>query len=122
MSIVGSVESAVAIKVAEVKREIDKRQYRGINQLRNAELDVLANPSPSAPGNPPGVRSGDLRRNWIPIFGVRGGNGSFGILSGMGYAGYLEHGTRKMAARPYADKIKEQAMPEIISIFEEIGG
>lgn len=33
------------------------------------------------------------------------------------YAGYLEHGTSKMAARPYVEKIKQKAEPEIKSIF-----
>ena len=46
----------------------------------------------------------------------------FGIESGMGYAGYLEHGTRKMAARPFVDKIQQEAMAKIRAIFEEIGG
>jgi hypothetical protein len=40
----------------------------------------------------------------------------------MNYAGYLEHGTSKMAARPYVEKIKEDAMPEVRRIFGEIGG
>ncbi len=51
-----------------------------------------------------------------------GGNGIFGIQSGMHYSGYLEHGTSKMAARPYVEKIKETAMPEILALFSELGG
>lgn len=85
-------------------------------------LTVLANPSPSSPGSPPGVRSGNLRRNWNMYYSGGGGNGIFGIQSGMHYAGYLEHGTSKMAARPYVEKVKETALPEILEIFSEIGG
>jgi len=48
--------------------------------------------------------------------------GAVCITSGMGYAGYLEHGTRKMAARPYVEKIKQTALPNITAIFAEIGG
>ena len=44
-----------------------------------------------------------------------------GIQSGMNYSGYLETGTKKMAARPYVEKIKETALPNIIPIFEELG-
>ena len=33
------------------------------------------------------------------------------------YAGYLENGTSKMAPRPFVDKIKEEAMPEIRQIL-----
>lgn len=83
---------------------------------RNAALSVLANPSPSAPGSPPGVRSGHLKNNWHMS------GGAVCITSGMGYAGYLEHGTRKMAARPFVDKIQQTALPNVMAIFAEIGG
>ena len=36
--------------------------------------------------------------------------------------GYLEHGTRKMAARPFVDKIQQTALPNVMAIFAEIGG
>jgi hypothetical protein len=48
--------------------------------------------------------------------------GAVCITSGMGYAGYLEHGTRKMAARPFVDKIQQTALPNVMAIFAEIGG
>lgn len=35
------------------------------------------------------------------------------------YAGYLDEGTRKMAARPFSEKIKEEATPEIKRIYNE---
>ncbi len=44
------------------------------------------------------------------------------ITSWMYYAGYLEDGTRKMAARPFVEKIQQAALPEVASIFSEIGG
>lgn len=94
---------------------------RAANALRNAELTVLSgNASPSPPGSPPGRRTGFLRSSWTPFYGGGGGSGVFGITSGAHYAGYLEHGTSKMAARPFVDKIQEQAMPEIIAIFSSI--
>ena len=40
----------------------------------------------------------------------------------MHYSGYPEYGTSKMAARPYVEKIKETAMPEILALFSELGG
>lgn len=115
-------EAAEAVKVQvqtdkeRIEQQVIARYPRASNALRNAALSVLANPSPSPPGSPPGVRSGNLRRNWNM-------NGStVCITSGMGYAGYLEHGTRKMAARPYVEKIKQTALPNITAIFAEIGG
>ena len=95
---------------------------QGANELRNAALTVLANPSPSAPGSPPGVRSGKLRTTWHILPSGGGGQGTMAIQSGMHYSGYLEHGTSKMAARPYVEKIKETAMPEILALFSELGG
>jgi hypothetical protein len=114
----GYLPQAIQVEVQRVNEEIPKKLMECAADLRNAALKVLANPSPSAPGNPPGVRSGDLRRNWTMF---AGGN-SFGITSGMLYSGYLEHGTYKMAARPYVDKVIEKAMPEITKTIGSIGG
>lgn len=117
-----AIQEEVKNKVERTKRQVDSKMMSGANELRNAALTVLANPSPSAPGSPPGVRSGNLRRNWNMFGSGSGGNGVFGIQSGMGYSGYLEHGTRRMDARPYVEKIKETAMPEILALFSELGG
>ena len=117
-----AVQEEVKNRVEQTKRQVDAKMMQGANELRNAALTVLANPSPSAPGSPPGVRSGNLRRNWNMYSSGGGGNGIFGIQSGMHYSGYLEHGTSKMAARPYVEKIKETAMPEILALFSELGG
>lgn len=35
------------------------------------------------------------------------------------YASALENGTSKMAPRPFVDRIKEKAMPEIEKIYSE---
>lgn len=113
-----AVQQEVNEQVQGVRNGVNSRLHRAANELRNAELEVLSGPSPSSPGNPPGVVSGDLRRNWSPYVG----SGFFGIRSGMDYAAYLENGTIKMEPRPFVEKIKEQAMPNIISIFQEIGG
>ena len=113
-----AVQIAVKRDVMKVKTGVKTRIPRAANQLRNAELRVLRGKSPSKPGNPPGVRTGNLRRNWTMFYNTE----VFGIESGMGYSGYLEYGTKKMKARPYVAKVTETAMPKIRSIFEEIGG
>ncbi len=115
---IGAIRIAVNSEVELAKTEARNRMPRAANQLRNAELRILRGPSPSAPGSTPGVRTGNLRRNWTMFHSDE----IFGIESGMGYSGYLEHGTSKMAARPYVEKIKTEAMPKIKAIFEEIGG
>jgi hypothetical protein len=107
-------------EVETVRKEIAARTPRAANELRNAELQVLNNPAGSAPGNPPGRRSSTLWR--ADSWEVTSSASSIVLSTGVHYAGYLEHGTRKMAARPFVDRIQQQALPRIISIFQEIGG
>ena len=79
-------EAAEAVKVQvqtdkeRIEQQVIARYPRASNALRNVALSVLANPSPSPPGSPPGVRSGNLRRNWNMS------GGAVCITSGMGYA------------------------------------
>lgn len=105
-------------EVEKIRTEVRGTCIEGAKELRNAALQVLANKSPSPPGSPPGVRSGNLRRNWTM---EAGGEDMIAIRSGMEYSGYLEDGTTKMAARPYVDKIKETAEPKIVELFMRIG-
>lgn len=117
-----AIQEEVKNRVERTKQQVDSKMVQGANELRNAALTVLANPSPSSPGSPPGVRSGNLRTKWHIKNSGGGGNGVMAIQSSMHYAGYLEHGTSKMAARPYVEKVKEAAMPEILALFSELGG
>ena len=111
-------------EVELVRKQADLRKDRGANALRNAAVrKVLRGPSPSAPGSPPGSKTGALRQSITPFTtGV-----SFGVSAGVEYAEYLERGThkkdgsQKMAPRPFVEKIKEEALPEINRIFGEIG-
>ncbi len=76
----------------------------------------------SAPGEVPAVRSGTLWRSFEPVASSAGGGSlsvKASIESNLNYAGYLENGTIKMAARPYVEKIKQEALPEVAAIFNE---
>lgn len=118
----GAAELGTYVKeqVEEINQKVMSKAYRVQNEMRNTEIDVLTNPSPSAPGNPPGVRSGSLRNDWK--FSVEGGAGHVTVKGApsVGYAGYLENGTIKMAARPYIDKITEELEPKVDSIFADL--
>lgn len=118
-----AVQIEIKGNVQSVRENARARLPRAANALRNAELTVLSgNPSPSPPGSPPGRRSGHLRNRWSLISKGSGDDMVFGIKSGVYYSSYLEYGTRKMAARPFVDKIIETAKPEIDRIFSSIGG
>lgn len=110
----------VQFRKEDTIRKRNSRLFRAANALRNAEIDVLrGNPSPSKPGQLPGTVTGTLMRSWNPYHTEGGETGIFGILSAAGYAGYLENGTRRMAARPFVDKIQEKALPKVMAIFAE---
>lgn len=117
------IETVVHGRVRKVQNGMNVRLPRAANALRNVELKVLSgNKSPSPPGSPPGRRTGVLRTTWTLLENPGTSAASFGIRSGVGYSSYLEHGTRKMAARPYVDKIQQRAWPEIVKIFSEMKG
>lgn len=120
-----AIKKAVDESVREVNHKVMGREFRVCNALRNSAGEVLSKPGPSKPGNPPGIRSGNLRRNWTQ--GVRSAGGYGGgisavayIESSMKYADYLEKGTQRMAARPFVDKILEDVEPEVERIFADL--
>lgn len=118
--------------VAQIQAELPARATMASMALKNASLDVLggkgggkrsgrtrrapsgASYTASAPGQPPAVRTGTLRLSWRP---VTFGQYNPGLEGGTPYAGYLEEGTSKMAARPFVDKIVETAEPQVLAIY-----
>ncbi len=77
----------------------------------------------SAPGEPPARRSGNLRLHWYgdvqPRATSRGTEVLAVLESGERYASALENGTSKMAPRPFVERIKAEAAPEIKKIYSE---
>ena len=131
---VPDISIEVAKKVQAIGQQMKSRAVRGSRALKTAELQVLRGQrggkvykkpgmsthyTASAPGEPPAVRFHKLRPSFRPVGSTSAGALSVkvAIETDTHYAGYLEHGTSKMAARPYVEKIKQQAEPEILSIF-----
>lgn len=134
-----AVRATVKGQVARIDRQVLSRGTRAVNALRTAELEVLKGQrsgrvyrkypykttyTASAPGEPPARRTGNLRMHWNGQ--VKTGKSSGGgievtaeLESGEKYAAALEKGTSKMAPRPFVERIKEKAMPEIEKIYRE---
>ena len=77
----------------------------------------------SAPGEPPAVRSGDLRRSWRQRTASESTGKSLtvkpAITTDVKYAPWLDEGTDRMAPRPFEDPIIEDAKPKIKAIYSE---
>ena len=118
----------------QVTRELPGRAVRASHELRKASREVLRGqrsgrvyrkPSggtyrASAPGEPPALRTGTLRRSWRPIQSGEHGLDA-AIESSVPYADYMENGTPggKIAPRPFAERIIEKARPKIEAIYDE---
>lgn len=135
-----AVRATIQGQVEEINRQVLSRGIRAVNALRSAELEVLkgqrsgevyrkpftkkATYTASAPGEPPARRTGNLRLHWNGQVkkGAVSGNGIEVIAeleSQEEYSSMLENGTEKMEPRPFAERIKEKAMPEIEKIYGE---
>ncbi len=125
--------------IEKIKRQMASRCHRGANALRNAAVEVLGQQgsgrqyhvpgtstlyTASAPGQPPAACSGTFRRSWQPTMQISGNSFISRIESNVNVNGYnlgelLENGTSRMAPRPHHEKIKQQALPKIVSIYSE---
>lgn len=134
-----AVRATVKDQVTNINRKVVSRGVRAVNAIRNAELDVLkgqrkgkvyrkpyskATYTASAPGEAPARRTGNLRLHWNgQVKSENASSGGVAIVAELEsqepYARYLENGTPKMAARPFVEKIKEEATPEIQKIYSE---
>ena len=132
------VQMRVSAVASGINQQAASRGARGVNAMRNAELEVLRGQrsgrvyrkypfksryTASAPGEPPARRSGNLRLHWNGDVKVDGNSKNGVTVSAVlesqeKYAVCLEKGMG-MAPRPFVDKIIEKAEPEIKKIYIE---
>ena len=116
--------------VGEINHEARSRATRAVNVLQNKAFEVLGqdghgrmygNHRASAPGEPPAPKSGNLRRNWRKMVlaeaNLNGVQITCRIKSDMPYSEYLERGHGRTAPRPYKERIRSSAQPEIDAIY-----
>lgn len=138
-SVGSAIRATVKEQVADINRKVVSRGVRAVNAMRNAELNVLKGQRsgerrrkypyksmyrPSVPGEPPARRTGALRLHWNGrVKSENSANGGVAVVAELEsqepYAVYLESGTRNMEPRPFVEKIKEKATPEIRKIYSE---
>lgn len=134
------VRATIKEQTENINQQVLFRGVRAVNALRNAELKVLKGQrsgkkryrkypyksryTPSAPGEPPARRTGNLRLHWngqvkTKSTAKKGISVIAELESQEKYASFLENGTSNMAPRPFMDRIKEEAVPEIRKIYSE---
>lgn len=154
-----NVKPEVDKLVDQINFEAKSRAFRAANELRNSALTVLRGQrsgrvykrpfssskyTASAPGEPPAVRSGDLRRSWRQKTASESTGKSLtvkpAITTDIKYAPILDEGydgevqkkhkakdgTTKItkyhltiAPRPFEEPIIEDAKPRIKAIYSE---
>ena len=99
---VGYSTRVAANMFAQVRMVLEQRFASGIKELaetgQKSAKGLVSGPSPSRPGEPPGIVTGTLRDS-ITIAQVDAHH--WFLLAAAYYSLYLEFGTEKMAARPF---------------------
>jgi len=104
----GNVQMDVSVLDGLIKHTpggINRFREAVANAMRDQVADSVTGPSPSEPGNPPGLVTGALHDS---ITVEQTGPEQFTLTSLVGYAGFLELGTEKMAARPFFVPVFEE--------------
>jgi len=125
-----SIKTIVASIVGQIEAQVPIRATRCSIALKNTSMEVLSGPRSgrsyrkpnggtyiaSAPGEPPASRTSTLMGSFRPI---QADPNVAAIETSVPYAPLLESGTSRMAARPYKERIVEQAGPAIEQIMNE---
>lgn len=78
--------------------------------------------TPSRPGEPPRKRTGFLQRAIAYELDEAKGEARVGVKANAKYAGFLELGTSRMAARPFLLATLEKFLPQIKALAQTGGG
>ena len=108
-----SIEIIVQAELDKIKAQLPERT------ARVSSFNVMAGGGVSAPGQPPGVRTGNYRNSFVSSTENNGMSFTAKVTSDCLYGPFLEDGTSKMAARPHCERIAQDALPQAIAIYSE---
>ncbi len=116
--------------------EIRRRGPNASTAINNTSFKVCSGSSPSAPGSPPGVVTGNYRSGFRPNTENTGSGVICKSENDVFYGPFLEDGHAQqpgrfvptigkrlvadhVSARPHVDRIQQEALPKVEAIFAE---
>jgi hypothetical protein len=95
-----------------------KRKIR-VNGRTRTIRSATVYPHPSKPGEPPRKRTGHLQAGILHEFSADRLTARVGLNPSVRYGGFLEWGTRRMAARPWLLATLSKVMPQLRALAEQ---
>lgn len=114
-AVAGGVDAASIALQGDLKLELSK-QGKGWSYRKKGGRVHIA----SAPGDPPAPDLGTLRRSVQRDTSRLDSDLSARTGTNMPYGRWLEHGTRKMAARPWMRPVAERFLGKLIGFFKGV--
>jgi hypothetical protein len=108
----------------EIQNENRNRMERAVRLVRNFAVRSISHKTGrygpgSPPGSPPYLRTGLLRRSVTTEVVDESGKIIGRVGTAVIYAGYLERGTSRMAARPWLVVAQQNTASQVAAIFSE---
>lgn len=108
----------LTLRTGEAKAEVKQAVFEATQELFEADIKsdaVRMSPvrAPKGPHNPRGIPGGTNRRSIDTDVNQTEEGVEASIYTQSGYGGYLEVGTRKMAARPYIGPAFDQNIAKL---------
>jgi HK97 gp10 family phage protein len=116
------------LRTGEAKAEVKQAVFDAVQEVFEIDMktaSVQGSPvrAPKGPHNPEGIPGGTNRRSIDTDVEMAEQGVEASIYTQSGYGGYLEVGTRKMAARPYIRPAFDENVGKIPEkVKEKLGG